>query len=497
MTSFTPSSYQQSIFNWVENSSGSAIINAVAGSGKTTTILQGLSLIPQHARTSCAFLAFNHSIAQELATRVPPGVQASTFHSLAFRSLPRGCKVRAGKTRQLARSLISATNFARHSDFLVRIVSLAKSAALSTEHAPLTRSALQTLVEHHDLDVSVNSNEDSEPIDLLATATSLLALSVNDFEKNRVIDFDDMLYLPIFLDLPLPKFSWLFIDEAQDTNLVQRLLLHKMTRSDSRLVAVGDPFQAIYGFRGASVDSLELIRSEFHATELPLSISYRCSRKVVEYAKTLVPNIEPSPNAPEGSVENLDALDIASIPSSSAIICRNTAPIVRAAFRLLRAGRGCTILGRDIASSLTKFVTDLKANNLDELEARLDSFLARERERLLARGREASLSLVEDKIESIRAIIDGLDEGSLSVAGLLNRIATLFSADPQRGLITLSTIHKSKGLEWPTVYILDPWRIPSRWATQDWQLAQEQNLLYVAVTRAKRDLRFINLEGVA
>ena len=75
---------------------------------------------------------------------------------------------------------------------------------------------------------------------------------------------------------------------------------------------------------------------------------------------------------------------------------------------------------------------------------------------------------------------------------LLAKIELTFTDEPNTSRLTLSTVHKAKGLEFETVFILDFDKyMPSKWAAQDWQKVQERNLIYVAVTRAKNKLVYI------
>ena len=85
MSKFTPSKYQQAIYDFVEKGKGNLIVNAVAGSGKTTTIVNALKLIPE-TKTVC-FLAFNKSIVSELKTRVSSKVNVQTLHSLGWSAM--------------------------------------------------------------------------------------------------------------------------------------------------------------------------------------------------------------------------------------------------------------------------------------------------------------------------------------------------------------------------------------------------------------------------
>src|SRR5206468_3822369 len=148
-----------------------------------------------------------------------------------------------------------------------------------------------------------------------------------------------------------------FIDEAQDTNPARRALAKLALKPGGRLIAVGDPMQAIYGFTGASHDAMDLIAAEFDTVELPLSVSYRCARTIIGMAQTIVPYLEAAPNAPDGAVSRLPLKTaLNALKPSDAVLCRQTAPLVSLAFKLIAAGRGCIILGREIAKGLTNLI---------------------------------------------------------------------------------------------------------------------------------------------
>lgn len=200
--------------------------------------------------------------------------------------------------------------------------------------------------------------------------------------------------------------------------------------------------------------------------------------------------IDHHPLAPVGSVSHLDQYDIQAFSPDDAILCRNTAPLVSMAFGFIRRNVGVRILGRDIGAGLITLIDKLKPTDTLDLEGKLRDWCNSETRKLYARGHEASAAAVEDKVTCIQVFIDNLDDKHIS--SLKTKIESLFS-DNNKGLLTLCTIHKAKGLEWTTVFILDrDLYMPSKWAQKSWELKQENNLLYVAVTRAKLNLRYIS-----
>lgn len=253
--------------------------------------------------------------------------------------------------------------------------------------------------------------------------------------------------------------------------------------------------QAIYGFTGADSESLAEIGRMFNAVELPLTISYRCPKTVVAFARQWVNHIESHPDAPEGSVSSMTFEDMLAtrrrdLNANSAILCRNTRPLVSTAFALIREKIACRIEGRSIGVNLIKMVTCWKRiKSLHALRDRLDQYFATMKPKLEEARKEAKLQELDDQIETIKVIIDHcLSTGKDTVADVVAYINELF-ADDVKGMLTLSTIHKSKGREWPNVFWLDRANTcPSKYAKQAWAVTQEYNLMYVAATRAMANL---------
>lgn len=195
------------------------------------------------------------------------------------------------------------------------------------------------------------------------------------------------------------------------------------------------------------------------------------------------------PNNIEGKVEKLDVYVPSLFVPPSAILCRNTAPLVSFAYGLLHRDIPCRIAGKDIGAQLAALVQKMRAKDLSELRIRLGEWCSRETARAFAEDR--SPEAVEDKVKCLYFFIDGLDEESQRVADLLSKIDLLFSDNGSDSKIVLSTIHRAKGLEWPLVFLLDWSLLPSRYAKQPWAKEQETNLQYVAITRSQDRLVYI------
>lgn len=481
-----PSKYQQGIFDFVKSEVGNAVVRAVAGSGKTTTLVESFKLV----KGSGIFLAFNKSIATELAARCPPHVQARTFHSLCYKPVLSavGAKVvDTDKIYNLIKQHLSQEESRMYGTFVAKLVGLARNAGIGALVGD-DSSEFMKLIDHHELQLDF---EEANEQDAITLTRDILHRS----NESKTVDFDDLLYFAVLKGVRLPKFDWVFVDEAQDTNVIQRAILRKIIAEGGRLVAVGDASQAIYGFRGADSDAMDLIARDFApCADLPLSVTYRCARAIVDVAKNYVPEIEAAPNAKQGEVRNLNFdWKLTDFSSKDLVVCRNTKPLLDLGFRLLRARIPLRIMGRDIGDGLIALIRkcEKRGGNVEDFVARLEEWRERETEKAIAKGLEAKADAIADKADTLLMLTEELPESNRTTAELIRILQSLFTDVNSR--ITLATIHKAKGLEAESVWWLAPSLCPSRWAKQPWQQQQEQNLMYVAVTRAKSKLSLIEL----
>ena len=495
----TWSPYQNGCFSFIENGQGNAIVEAVAGSGKSTT---GEEMVRRIRNGSHIYLAFNKPIADSMKAR---GVNGRTFHSLVYTPVTRakGCNnVYSNKLRLLIQDAVQNTenrtafgfkdpwgisplNFMEKRDsqmygnFIVRLVGLARNAGIGClcQNIP---EVWQGLVEYHDLELDNEAATVERGVEL---AMTLLEWS----NRSPLLDFDDLLYFAVKDNISLPKFDYVFVDEAQDTNSIQRAILRKVMKPGTRLIAVGDPAQAIYGFRGADSNSMQMIADEFGCTELPLTVTYRCPTSVVDFAKQWVSHIEAAPGAAEGSVRSLDqSWTHDDFKFDDLVVCRTSRPLVALAYQFLRARIPARVMGKDIGEGLKALVKKMNAKGIDALVDKLEDYTAREVAKAMARGSEAKAEAVQDKTDSVMCLIEGLEETNRTVPALIATIDELFN--DRRSGVTLATIHKSKGLEANRVWWLNASQCPAQWARQPWQKQQEKNLCYVAATRAKVEL---------
>lgn len=482
-TNWSP--YQQAIFTAIETTDDNLIIEAVAGAGKTTTIVEGV----KRACGNVVFLAFNRSIATELASR---GVPAKTFHGLCFSPALRstGGKLNADKMRDILFAAVnsgalSARDANVYGGFAKRLVGLARNSGVGAL-VPDSESVWTDLVTHHDLDLDDESGNIARGIEI---ARALLA-EANSWDD---MDFDDLLYRVVRDGIRLPQFDVVFVDEAQDTNAIQRAVLRKVSHAGTRIIAVGDPAQAIYGFRGADSSAMDGIATEFNCKRMPLTVSYRCPQAVVEHARQWMTHIEAHESAPVGVVRELVNWKPADFNPGDMVVCRAAAPLLATAYAMIRAHKSVMVMGREIGAGLKALVERMQAKGIDRLIEKLEDYLRREIERAVAQQNEQKAAAVADRVESIQCLIAGLPENTRTIPELFRVIDTLFAN--KDNAVILATIHKSKGLEAKRVFWLDSSRCPSPWARRDWQRKQEENLCYVATTRAKEELILIESEA--
>ena len=500
---FIPSPQQNGFFDWVSGGEGNALVEAVAGAGKTTTIVKALDLMSGYV-----FLgAYNSKMAKELKERVAgrKGVFASTFHSAGYKQLRftygqrHALRVDATKVAEIVNDIISEREDLRElAGAVVGIVSMAKQrgfGAMGVPLAQITDAAWLEMISHFGLDENLPENARMDQV----IAMSKVALNRSNLNL-EIIDYDDMVYLPLQRDLRMLQNDWVLIDEAQDTNPTRRALAKKMLKPGGRLVAVGDPHQAIFGFTGADNDSLSIIEREFNCARMPLTVTYRCPKAVVEHARNWVGHITAHETAPEGEVLTMDydADFFATVQAGDAVLCRQNKYLVRAFFQFVRDGKAAKIEGRAVGQGLSTLAGKWKIKTLDALADKLESYRRKEIEKAIKNKQEQRADQIDDQVETLFVLIERAKAtGVDTVEGLRLMIDGIFADDVTNAgnMIVLCSAHRSKGLEWNRVFLLGRDELmPSPFARQAWQVEQERNLIYVAVTRAKQTL--VEVRGV-
>lgn len=506
------------------------IIEARAGTGKTTTLVEGLRRVlgqkssltpsPQQAAVwksmelnkekvqSACFVAFNKSIATELQSRVPPGCDAMTLHSM-------GCKV-----VQRAFGSVQINKF-RVQDIIGRLLNQ-DVREIRRRHPQLLRSTeslvglckmnlvnpgfydgewpLESIASYYDIET--NGYQD-RIFDLVPRVLE----QCKDVDSDRQMDFNDMIWLPVILGLSTYKYDLLLVDEAQDLNRCQQVLARMC---GDRLVLCGDPKQAIYGFAGADAQSMSRLEKVLSATErgckhLMLTVTRRCGKAIVTEAQKIVPDFEAFAENPEGQIDHMGLQSSGgpngiphpsfhqSVQPGDMILCRCNAPLVSECFRFLRLGVRANIQGRDVGQGLIRTVEKLAkmgsrgssmSDEIAQLQASLDEWYHTEQGKELARRNPSDQRLINlrDKMDCLLCFM----EEAKTVEDVIKKINSVFTDDKEAKSILLSSVHKAKGLEAKRVFILVPKEspMPHPMAKSPWEFDQEMNIKYVAITRA-------------
>jgi len=491
------SNYQKAIFAAIKNGKSNIIVNAVAGSGKTFTIVTAckqLGLNPKDVK----FLAFNKSIADELKVKLNGYADVSTLHAFGFsilKKLFRNINVDANKTlRDLQNRVYSLSDAitidSQKSDISLFISNVTKIYNLCRVNLIESNdmAAINGIVMEHDIDLF--GDEERVVSELLKTAYVM--------PSNNIIDYTDMIVLPLTYTKFIPKFKFVFVDECQDLNTAQRELMLAAAKG-GRFVAVGDPKQAINGFCGADCNSFNKIAALPNTIELPLSVNYRCGKNMIALAQQIVPQIQAHEGAIDGIVDTITKVDKNTFKPNDMVLCRTSAPLVGMCLKLITSGITAVVKGGDIKESLLKLVDKAKTSSLNALL----NYLSKEQDKLANKIMRETKCTHAEATASGRYVaftdrcncIANIAEYTTSVKGVKDYIAKLFDDYNTANAVVFSTAHKSKGLEADRVLILLPNKLPLVWKTQlDWQYEQELNLKYVALTRAKKELIFINIE---
>ena len=491
------SSYQLGIFNAIENGASNIIVNAVAGSGKTFTIVEACKRLGLKER-DVQFLAFNKSIATELQGKLKGYANVSTSHSFGFSVIKAvNPKVRVDNMKYnnliresvytLSNHITPDTDRSKVYGFCQNVLSILN----------LCRVNLIQYGEIEEIRKIVDANNQITLWDEISVVNELLENAYN-VDKLDVVDFTDMITLPLYLNQYIPTFKFVFVDECQDLNTAQRMLMQYASRN-GRFVAVGDRRQAINGFAGADCQSFDKIASLPNTIELPLSVNYRCGKNMIKLAQDIVPHITAHDDAIDGIVDTITRIDQSTFRANDMVLCRSTAPLVGMCFKMIQSGITACVKGRDIAEQLIAMLSKFKGTTAEDLDAYLDRELSKciaalRKERNCSEddaknsGRYISLN---DRCQCLRNIASQ----TYDVSRVKDIIKEMFNEYNKRNAVVLSTVHKAKGLEADRVLILCPDKLPLTWKNQlDWQLEQELNLKYVALTRAKKELIFVNMD---
>ena len=504
---FPASEYQIEIFKTIKKGVNNLIINASAGSSKTTTIVNAIRFINEKKRI--LFVAFNKDIVEKIRSEAEhKNIKVSTFHSLGFQILLEYLAEKSDNQLTQNQDLINIdiykyNNFINNIDNITRFL---ETASLGKKRGVYLNN-IKKLIDYSRYYLAFTVREISRVAELYGiipvrdeydVVREILLMGKSNLDT---IDYTDMIWLPNVLNLTTKTnlFDWIFIDEAQDTSIAEQGLVEKCFKRGTKFVAVGDDFQQINVWAGSTEEAINLFKKHPNTITKTLPISYRCPKKVIELAKKYSNNIIAFENAIDGEI-NYD-VSVNTPSGNDMVLCRTTAPLIELHLSYLKQNKKSFIRGSEnikerlntLISNAHSILIDKNCVTQDGLLPKLYSLLFEEMDKLKSNGlndedilSHPSILELYDDIKAIVAISDGI----FTVEELKGKIETIFNSDETEGIM-LSTVHKAKGLEADNVFIYCPSLLPLKIAKKEWEIKTEQNLIYVAYTRAKKTLNFI------
>lgn len=459
---------QQAILQQVPASDGNWAVSALAGTGKTWICCQ----LAQNLPAGAMFTTFAKPMAQELQKRLPGGQRAGTFHSLCKTQLSRAGlynkrgAVDTSKLAKIARSIAPADDPDFWQDTYPRLrsrVGLLKANGVLTEQdwdrfLPVVETQL---------------GDDPLGEDDLRLLQALYTESISPAAET--IDFDDMLLYA--LRVPSETFPWLVVDEAQDLNRVQRLLLARFLGAQGQLLAVGDPNQAIFAFRGADYHSMARISEVYRCAPAVLTTSFRCAPAIIAEAQKLVPALRGLPGPP-GLVEHIEDSSLGQlVRPGDIVICRTNRPMISAAASLLQQGIPAKLVRTDLSKKAATLQQKIAKAGWT-LPAGIPLYAAGACKALRDAGQDRRAGYLEEDCATLSALWEHFGAAWEEIFTTPGRC------------VLFMTIHGAKGLEADRVFLLRPDLLPHPAARTAEELQQERNLQYVAITRARHALYY-------
>ena len=454
---------QIDIINAATLTSDNLMLNALAGTGKTST----LELV-EHAVSSkpILYLVFNKKNADEATERMLSTTTVRTFNSLGHRiwaqSQSKNLRLNAKKSGDILRELIKESPARSQSELwasyheVIAGVALAKALGYVPEGTfPNAKRLIQQSEFHRFLE--------ERPADLTSDLIDATLTRSIKQAYDGLVDYNDQIYMPALFGGTFPRFPLILVDEYQDLSPVNHQMLARLVHG--RIIGVGDPFQNIYGFRGAKAGGMKEATEKYKMTPLPLSISFRCPSAIVDHVKWRVPHFKALNEG--GEVHAPRQIHSDNITDETTIICRNNAPIFSIAMRLLASGRSVQVVGSDVGPKLIGIMRRLGSEDLTRPQT-LSAISDWLEERLARESKNA-----EDLAECMKVFAS---HGN-SLGQAIVYAEHLFK---QSGSIKLLTGHKAKGLEFTDVIHIDPHLLGSS--------EQDRNLSYVISTRSKNRL---------
>lgn len=543
---FKPSTYQQDILDFfLNNPQSNMLVNALAGSGKSTTAC----MLSEHSKTSDLYIAFNASVVEEFKKKIKnPKTKVMTMHSLAYsimlynveqESKDLGEKPK-GFGSQRSKRTVNLDNFKPHKILdeeitkrYGRYIEFAKRGFLKDNYVNLynlcrltltdmsSNKDVSRLIDDHVLFLYYGDEGYSAPdiSEITSTLKILDTKSRQQFETQGVIDFTDMLWITFnklkYDNWEVPYWALytnIYCDEVQDFSNIQLNFLKFIKRAKGRYVFIGDFHQAIYNFAGANAQAFNQIPKMFAPVEtFDLPICYRCAKSHLsrvnrEYGIPILPRDD----APMGFVKTIDKNKISEYAKAGdMVISRKNKWIAEVVLDLARNGTPIFIEDKEMVGAIKRQILSSKCTSVGTLEKFLQKVISNYNKKLFEivsknvreggheEERLEAVAETNSKIDNTSFLLEIL-EGYLenhtpsdSVSKFSDFVDKLLNTTPSPDCVRLCSIHKAKGLEATNVFVLNEAKINFDFRNSKEQNVQEKNLSYIATTRAKEGLYLV------
>lgn len=482
---------QKAFYRWVVQTPKSpknqhGMLEAGAGCGKTTTLATAVNYSNAER---IMVLAFGRDIVKEMKKRITnPNARVVSAHSAGMRLVKDswGQHIRVLEDNERARTLTRMVTPSDMPKGVQNVVSYLHSKV--REILPLVQGPEEIIELMWKFDIhSPEYAEYDWPDDALADYAhrAVLKAAERPLVMGHGMDFSDMIFLPIRNGLMKDLCDELYVDEVQDMSPAQVQLMHGICPK-GRIVMVGDDNQAIYAWRGAASGGMGAMKAKMDPAVFPLTRTFRCAKAIVATANVYAPDLTATDTAQEGVVRDLpmDKMMVEVAPGDF-ILSRTTRPLVKIAMKLLRDGKRARIAGRDMSKGLLRVVDKLVGQDDDVPVAEFLTRLASWREQQVDRYAESDTPQRAEQAMDQSDILRELADDAESLPALRAKMGIVFAEDGSgTDVIMCSTVHKAKGLERERVYALQD-------TFQFGRSKEENNIIYVAITRAKRELVWV------
>lgn len=545
--------YQKNIVNYFNShSSSNMYINAKAGCGKSFIATQMLKDVDKNS----IYLAFNKAIAEEMKGKITnPKVKICTIHSLCNSVLLYNLQKESeqntgglGKHRNTESKLDNLKIYRIINDILmqdkdvkrdfeyktfltenyVKLYNLVRLKVVKLDRAFEAREKIKEIINEQGLFFhEIYGNVSAETAFDIIRQIDNKSLAI--FEKEKVYDFTDMLYITLTKlsakewEIPFWNYySNIVVDEAQDLSTIQLFLLKFFKRQGGRYIFILDFRQAIYAFAGANCGSYMLIKKMFAPIqEFELPINYRCARSHLDLVNQLHHiGIKPCNTAPVGSIHKIKKQDCVELAQAGDyIVGRKNKWLVPITLELIKIGKPVYIKDESFVKEIERFIDKASFDSIVDFER----YLSNKQRRLEAKIKtkedlnEVKVEVPKDIEEEVVMIAEHSEDKSGQIeifdtikmllisfkekytthskTQFLKYVQSILNTKPSNNSITITSIHCVKGLEANNVFVLNEGKAVVEGQMSNEQRQQEYNLSYVSLTRAKENLYLVKGEG--